>query len=322
MKRKILATPRSFRKSPGRHKEMLKEAGYELVESPFQQLATEEEMIDLIRDMDGCILGLDPATAKVIAAAPRLKVISRYGVGLDNIDVEAATAAGVVVTRTIGANHVAVAEFTMGLILTLARTIIQQERIAQSGSFKAMTGVELAGSTLGIVGLGRISREVIGRAIAFGMNVLVYSGHPDADLKGVTYAPLDSLLKESDFVSLHCTFTPDRLNLIGREALQAMKPTAYLVNTARGELVDEEALYLALKEGWISGAACDVFVHEPPLGSPLLELDNFVATPHAGARTQQAVQRMGLMASENALKVLGGDRPEHTVNPQVYEKLT
>ncbi len=320
MKGKILATPRSFRKSPGRHKEMLKEAGYELVESPFQGLATEEEMIDLIGDMDGCILGLDPATARVIAAAPRLKVISRYGVGLDNIDVDAATAAGVVVTRTIGANHVAVAEFTVGLILALARSIPQHERIAKAGSFNAMIGVELAGSTLGIVGLGLISREVIGRAIAFGMNVLVYTGHPDTDLEGVTYTPLESLLREADFVSLHCAFTPERLNLIGREELQAMKPTAYLVNTARGELVDEGALYLALKEGWIAGAACDVFVHEPPVGSPLLELDNCLATPHAGARTHQAVMRMGLMASENALKVLGGERPEHVVNPQVYEK--
>ncbi|MGQ9625326.1 MAG: phosphoglycerate dehydrogenase [Anaerolineae bacterium] len=318
MKGKILVTPRSFRKYTGPHQDMLREAGYEVINSPFDRLAEEDEMVEMLRDVDGCILGLDKVTARAIASAKRLKVISRYGVGVDNIDLDAATAAGIVVTSTPGTNHVAVAEFTLGLILALARSIPQQIRIAKSGSFNALTGIELAGSTLGIVGLGHISREVISRALALSMRVLVHTNYPDAGLKGVEYVPLNRLLIEADFVSLHCAFTPDRLNLIGAEELKAMKPTAYLINTARGELIDEDALYLALKEGWIAGAACDVFVHEPPVGSPLLELDNFIATPHAGARTHQAVMRMGILASENALKVLRGERPEHVLNPQVY----
>jgi D-3-phosphoglycerate dehydrogenase len=264
---------------------------------------------------------LDEVTAKVIAAGKHLKVISRYGVGVDKVDLEAATAAGVVVTNTPGANSIAVAELTLGLMLALARRIPQHNASTRAGSWSRVTGIELAGKTLGIVGLGWISREMIRRASAFDMRIVVQSRYPDkglADQYGVEYVPLERLLKESDFVSLHCTITPERADLIGEKALRAMKPTSYLINTARGELVDEEALYRALREGWIAGAASDVFTQEPPTGNPLLELDNFIVTPHLGATTHESVQRMGVLASENALKVLRGERPLYVVNPEVY----
>ena len=160
---------------------------------------------------------------------------------------------------------------------------------------------------------------MIQRALAFDMRVLVNTGYPDKALK-VEYVPLERLIAESDFASLHCALTPERVNLIGEARLRSMKSTSYLINTARGELIDEAALYRALKEGWIAGAASDVFVKEPPTGSPLLELDNFIATPHIGANTRESVLRMGVMAAENALQVLRGERPLYVVNPEVYEK--
>jgi len=316
---KILVTARSFRITPGRHKELLEESGYQVVESPLDRPLKEAEMVELIRDADGAILGLDEVTAKVIEAGRQLKVLSRYGVGVDRVDLKAATAAGVVVTNTPGTNHIAVAELTLGLMLSVARRIPQHNNIAKAGEWKRVTGTELTGKTLGIIGLGQISREVIQRALAFDMHVLVSTGYPDKALK-VEYVPLERLLAESDFVSLHCSLTPERVNLIGEAQLMSMKPTSYLINTARGELVDEGALYRALKEGWIAGAASDVFVEEPPRGSPLLELDSFIATPHTGANTRESVLRMGVLAVENALQVLRGERPAYVVNPEVYKE--
>ncbi len=320
---KILVTARSFRKTPGRHKELLEQSGHQVVESPLDRPLKEAEMVGLVSDVDGAILGLDEVTAKVIAAGKRLKVISRYGAGVDNVNLEAATAAGVAVTNTPGANSIAVAELTLGLMLSLARRIPQHNASTRAGSWSRVTGIELAGKTLGIVGLGQISREVIRRASAFGMRIVVQTGYPDeklADQYGVEYLPLERLLREADFVSLHCAVTPERADLIGGEELKAMKPTSYLINTARGGLVDEEALYRALQEGWIAGAAMDAFKEEPATASPLVGLDNFIATPHIGATTHESVLRMGIRAVENALQVLRGERPPYVVNPEVYEK--
>ncbi|HAL62414.1 MAG TPA: hydroxyacid dehydrogenase [Chloroflexi bacterium] len=320
---KILVTARSFIKTPGRHKELLEQSGYQVVENPLDRPLKEAEMVELIRDMDGAILGLDEVTAKVIEAGQQLKVLSRYGVGVDKIDLRAATAAGVVVTNAPGTNHIAVAELTLGLMLSLARRIPQHDRIVKDGSWERVRGTELAGKTLGIVGLGWISREVIRRASAFGMKIVVQTGYPDEELAddyGVEYLPLEDLLKEADFISLHCAFSPERADLIGERELRAMKPTSYLINTARGELVDEEALLRALQEGWIAGAAMDAFKEEPATASPLVGLDNFIATPHIGAATHESILRMGTLAVENALQVLRGERPPYVVNPEVYKK--
>jgi len=320
---KILVTARSFIQTPGRHKELLAQSGYQIVENPLDRPLKEEEMVELIKDVEGAILGLDEVTARVIEAGRQLKVLSRYGVGVDKVDLKAATAAGVVVTNTPGTNHIAVAELTLGLMLSLARRIPQHDRIVKEGSWNRVRGTELAGKTLGIVGLGWISREVIRRAFAFDMKIVVQTAYPDKELSdhyGVEYLPLEDLLKEADFISLHCTFTPERADLIGEKELRAMKTTSYLINTARGELVDEEALLVALKEGWIAGAAMDAFKEEPATANPLVRLDNFIATPHIGATTLESVIRMGVLAAENALQVLRGERPPYVVNPEVYER--
>jgi D-3-phosphoglycerate dehydrogenase len=242
---------------------------------------------------------------------------------VDRVDLEAATAAAVVVTNTPGTNHIAVTELTLGLMLSLARRIPQHNRSVKEGSWERVRGTELAGKTLGIVGLGWISKEVIRRASPFDMKIVVQTGYPDkelADEYGVEYLSLEHLLKEADFVSLHCAFTPERADLIGEKELRAMKPTSYLINTARGELVDEGALLRALQEGWIAGAAMDAFKEEPATASPLVRLDNFIATPHIGAATYESILRMGTLAVENALQVLRGERPPHVVNPGVYRE--
>lgn len=321
---KIVVTPRSFLRTAGQHHELLEQAGCEVVPNPFDRSLKANELKELIADADGAILGLDECPAEVIQAAPKLRVISRYGTGTDKVDLEAATKAGVVVTVTPGTNHVSVAELTMGLLLALARRIPQHSATAKQGSWKRITGTELADKNLGIVGLGQISREVTKRAYCFGMHLLVHTSYPDKELStryGVRYGDLDQLLTESDFLSLHCALTPPRVKMISESELRTMKPTSYLVNTARGELVDEEALAMALEEGWIAGAASDVMTKEPPDPSnPLLRLENFILTPHAGAATEESVLRMGILSVENALQVLKGGRPFHVVNPEVYTK--
>jgi len=323
MRFKVLVTPRSFLTQPGEHQRVLHEAGCQVVEPSRNRPLRAVEMVNLVGDVDGAIIGLDQVNAEVIAAAPKLHVISKYGTGLDNIDLDAATRAGVVVTCTPGANHVSVAELAMGLMLALARHIPQHSSSVKAGSWKRMRGVELAEKKLGIVGLGRIGMAVARRARAFDMHVLYYDvcRRQDAEAEGwLAYADLDALLAESDFVSLHCPFTPEQGTMIGEAQLREMKPTAYLVNAARGGLVDEAALAQALHDGWIAGAASDAFVDEPPTGSPLLALDNFVASPHAGAATCESVRRMAVMAARNTVLVLQGQRPLAVANPAVYER--
>ncbi len=323
MSGRILITTRSFRKLDDPHKQVLSDAGYEIVNSPYSRPATAEEMTDLLADVDGAILGVDHVNAASLARADRLKVISRYGIGVDAVDIAAATERGIVVTNTPGANSVAVAELALGLMLALARHIPAQDKRTRAGEFSPVPGVELAGQTLGLLGLGRIGREVVQRAAAFGMTIQFYDPYPPADDFAERYSlravSLHDLIASSDFISLHLPLTEQTHNLIDRDAIASMRHGAILINTARGGLIDEDALYEALSENKLAGAGFDAFASEPPAGSPLLTLDNFIATPHTGSSTRQTTLKMGLMASQNALAVLRGDRPEHVVNPEVYE---
>ncbi len=324
MKGKILVTSRSFRKTRGPHWQILEANGYQIVESPYDHAVEADVLAPLVQDTVGVILGLDKMTADVINQARQLKVISRYGVGLDNVDLEAATARGIIVTNTPGANSISVAELALALILALARHILYHDQMVKQGGWTPVTGVELEGQTLGLIGLGRIGREVARRAAAFNMRLLYYDPVPPPpellSKVAAAYRLLETLLSESDIISLHLPLTDDTRNLIDQQALARIKPSAFLINTSRGGLVDEEALYRALVEGKLAGAACDVFSHEPPAGNPLLTLDNFIATPHVGSTTRQAALRMGLMAAENALAVLRGERPANVVNPEVYAR--
>jgi D-3-phosphoglycerate dehydrogenase len=325
MKDKILVTARSFRKTPGPHQTMLTDAGYEVAYNPHDRPLEASELAELGRDVVGMLLGVDSVTAEVFEQAKRLKVISRYGVGLDTVDLKAATAHGVVVTITPGANSVTVAELTIGLMFALARRIAHHDRIVKGGKWSRVSGIELTGLTLGLLGLGRIGQEVARRAAGLGMKVIFYDPMPPpqnvASELRVEYHPLDEVIAGSDVLSLHVPLNETTRNLIDGARLAQMKPAALLINTARGGLVDEQALYEALAEGRLAGAACDVFATEPPAENPLLGLDQFIATPHLGSDTVQTVLRMGTMAAENLLAVLRGERPASVANPEVYDRL-
>jgi D-3-phosphoglycerate dehydrogenase len=322
MKGRILVTARTFRQLGGPHQEILRRAGYELVSSPLDRPLQADELADLVGGVDAIILGLDSLTAAVLERADRLKVVARYGVGLDNVDLEAATARGIVVTTTPGANSVAVAELTLTFALALARGLTFHDRAVRAGRWERRPGFELQATTLGIVGLGAIGREVAARGLALGMRLVCTDPVPPP-LELVRHLEierlsLEALLRSSDVVSLHTPLTSETRGMIGAAELAQMKPGAVLINTARGGLVDEAALYQALRAGRLGGAALDVFDREPPGRSPLLELDNFLATPHIGSTTLQSAARMGLMAAENALAVLEGRRPEAVANPEVF----
>jgi D-3-phosphoglycerate dehydrogenase / 2-oxoglutarate reductase len=274
-----------------------------------------------VAEADGWIAGVEPIDRSVIEHAPRLKVIARYGVGVDNVDLVAAAERGIVVTNTPGANAGAVAELVIGLLLSLARGIPAADRAVRAGRWIASGGVALEGKALGLLGFGAIGRAVAPRARALGCRVLVYDPAPAAATAArkldVEQASQAELLAASDFVSLHLPVLPETRGMVDAAFLAAMKPGAYLVNAARGELVNEVALLEALRTGHLAGAALDALAQEPPPpGFPLGELDNVVLTPHLGAHTDRAVRTMGRRAMENCLAVLRGEQPPDPVVPK------
>jgi D-3-phosphoglycerate dehydrogenase len=319
---KVLVSARSFRKMQGEHWRVLQDAGYEIVTPEQDQPLKEAEMISIIGDVDAALVGNDAVTERVIAAAPRLKVVSKHGVGVDNVDVPAATRAGVIVTNTPGANQVAVAEMAVALIMALTRKLAYHDTLVKSGGWSRIIGTEIAGKIVGLVGLGRIGKEVVLRLEGFQVKFLAYDVYQDntfAAEHGVRFVTLDELLAESDIVTLHAVLTADTQSLIGEKELSLMKSSAYLVNTARGGLIDEQALYRALSENRLAGAGLDVFADEPPTNSPLLQLgDKVLLAPHLGAQTTETVLRMGRMAAENIVQVLRGEKPVGLVNPDAY----
>lgn len=274
----------------------------------------------VITDVDAVVAGTDAFSAEVIDAAGRLKVIGRCGAGYDNIDVEAATRKGIAVTFTPGANRRSVAEHVLALMLNCARLIPQNVAAVAAGDWDQRSGRELAGATLGIVGLGSIGKTVARLALALGMRVVAYDPFLDTDFvadTGIEVRSLDGVLTEADFVSLHLFLDDSTRRLIDARALALMKPGAYLINTARGEVVDENALADALESGHLGGAGLDVVETEPlPAGSRLRKLDNALVTAHIGAATVEARSRSSLMATRQVLDLLQGRTPENLVNPE------
>jgi len=257
--------------------------------------------------------------AEAIAAAKKLKVVARAGVGLDNVDVKAATTAGVMVVNAPTSNIISAAELTIGHILSLARHIPAGHVSLSAGEWKrsAYTGTELYEKTVGIIGLGRIGALITARLQAFGMEVIAYDPYitaARAQQLGVQTVSLDELLERSDFVTIHMPRTPETLGMIGAEQLQKMKKTAYVVNVARGGLIDEAALHDALVSGEIAGAALDVFVQEPPKESPLLGLPNLIVTPHLGASTDDAQEKAGISVAKSVRLALAGELVPDAVN--------
>ena len=281
---------------------------------------TEDDLITLLQGVDGIISGNHPFTRRVISAVDNLKIISRTGAGFDSIDLEAAAEHGIVVTTTPEANSESVADLAMGLMLGIARHIPQGDRDVRGGGWSHHIGVELYQKTLGIIGLGKIGKRLAKRAYGFDMTILAYDLYQDeafAAEYGVTYLSLDELLTRADFVSIHSPLSPATSGLIGEPELKLMKPTAYLINTARGPIVHEPSLIEALSAGWIAGAGLDVFSQEPPTNSPLLSIENVVLGPHVAASTEEAMYRMARGAAENVVKVFEGKQPLGVVNAVV-----
>jgi D-3-phosphoglycerate dehydrogenase len=256
---------------------------------------------------------------EAIAAAPNLKVIARAGVGLDNVDIKSATTAGVMVVNAPTSNIISAAELTVGHIISLSRFIPAAHASLAAGTWKRSkyTGVELYEKTVGIIGLGRIGALITARLQAFGMNVVAYDPYVTsarAQQLGVTLLSLDELLAQSDFITIHMPKTPETTGMISTEQFALMKPTAFIVNVARGGLIDEDALYAALKSQRIAGAGLDVFVNEPPLDSPLLSLENIILTPHLGAATDEAQEKAGVAVAKSVRLALGGELVPDAVN--------
>ncbi|MDR5693994.1 MAG: hydroxyacid dehydrogenase [Armatimonadota bacterium] len=259
-------------------------------------------------------------TRELISTCPRLRVIGRHGAGVDNVDLQAATEAGIPVTYTPSAPTDSVAELTIGLIVAVARRIVGAHQAVCTGIWhrEQFMGMELAGKVLGIIGFGSIGRAVARIAQAMGMRIVAYDPYVSRWPEGVQPVSLRGLLERADVVTIHAPLTSETKGLLGRSELAVMKPGAILVNTARGEIVDEEALAEALREGRLGGAGIDVFSREPiPREHPLLHAPNVVLTPHIGAMTEEAQRRMAMTVVEDVLRVLSGERPSYLANPEV-----
>lgn len=286
-----------------------------------------DTLLEQVRDVDGvfCLL-TERIDAELLERAPRLRIVANMAVGYDNVDLPAATARGVMVTNTPGVLTETTADLAFALILATARRLVEANRFLMAGQWTTwapmlLTGQDVYGSTLGLVGLGRIGQAVARRARGFDMRV-VYSDvarNPQAEESlGVRWLALDELLREADIVSIHTPLTPETHHLIGERELRLMKPTAILVNTARGPVVDEVALERALREGWVYAAGLDVFEREPVAPDhPLLQLPNVVALPHIGSASVATRTRMATLAAENLAAALQGKRPPNLLNPEV-----
>jgi phosphoglycerate dehydrogenase-like enzyme len=292
---------------------MLAKAGFEIVRE--RGPLPESRMLELAGQFDAYLCGDDAFTRAVIEKSlPRLKVISKYGIGLDKIDVAAATDLKVPVLFTPGVNHTTVAEHTFALLLATARNLVTEANHVAAGRWTRITGSELCGKTLAIIGFGRIGKEVAIRARAFGIKVLGYDLYWDEDFARwhdvERVQDLDALLSRSDIVSLHVNLTPQTKHLLNGQNLSRLRKGAIIVNCARGELVEVEGLVAALKSGHLRGYAADVLDQEPPPADhPLLGLPNVILTPHIGSRTNESVQRQASCAVENLTLFLSGRRP-------------
>ena len=268
---------------------------------------------EILSRLDGCdayIAGVDYITADVIEKMPAsVKVISRYGVGVDRVDLAAAKARGIAVTNTPGANSTSVCELAFALMLAAARNLPQLHQAVTAGEWPRSEGVELAGKTLGIVGFGAIGKRLALRAKAFEINVLAYDPYFDAafaEEHGIEKAELDTLLRNCDVISLHVPLTEETKHMIGAAQIAEMKKNAIIINTARGGLIDEAAAAAAIRDGKLGGLGLDAFEQEPLIDSPLKGLPRVIFTPHTGAHTAEATAKMGMMAVENAIAVLSG----------------
>jgi phosphoglycerate dehydrogenase-like enzyme len=316
---RVLLSTTSFQDTPGVHHDLLAKAGFEIVRE--RGPLPEQRMLELAGQFDAYLCGDDALTRAVIAKSlPRLKVISKYGIGLDKIDLPAATDLRVPVLFTPGVNHNTVAEHTFALLFASLRNLVVEANHVAAGRWTRITGYELHGKTLAVVGLGRIGREVALRARAFGVRLIGHGTHWDEafarEVGMERVLSFDDVLRQADVVCLHTKLTPATRHLIHAGNIGLLRKTAIIVNCARGEIVETAALVAALKEKRILAYAADVLDEEPPRpGHPLVGLPNAILTPHIGSRTHESVQRQATCAVENLTRFLSGQEPIARANP-------
>ncbi len=300
----------------------------DLAGNPDDRVATPQEIIAGVRDRDALLCtAADQIGAEIMAAAPGLKVIANFGVGFNHIDLAAASARKIPVTNTPGVLTDTTADLAFALLLGIARRVGEGERLVRARGWAGwgpmqLLGADVTGATLGIIGLGRIGRAVARRAQAFDMRVIYWNRTrlPETEeaAANVSYRSLEDVLREADFVSLHVAYTKETHRLLGEGQFALMKPTAFLINTTRGAVIDEAALARALREKRLAGAALDVYEREPELEPELYDLENALLAPHLGSSTIGTRTKMGMMAVDNLLAACTGHRPPHCVNPQVF----
>jgi D-3-phosphoglycerate dehydrogenase len=318
---KVLVTARAFWVSGQAAQQSLLDAGCEVV---WSSKAGPLPISDLIAALDGCdaVIGSsDPYNAAVFEASPKLKVVSRCGVGTDSVDMAAATTAGIIATNTPGAMAEGVADYTFGLMLAVCRSIPAANEMMRSGAWGELPGASVFQKTLGLVGVGRIGQSVAQRASGFCMRVIAYDpilASSGTVPTGIEFVDLDTLLAQSDFISLHAPATAETVGMINAKTLAKMKPTAYLINTARGALINDEDLIAALDAGTIAGAALDVYAQEPlPADHPLRGAKRCILSPHNAFNSLESTQAMSWQAAANVLELMRGVRPVNVCNPDV-----
>ena len=315
---RILITTTSYQDNPGEHHTLLEEAKYEIVRG--RGPLNEEATLELVGEVDGMICGDDVITRKVMEAAlPRLRVISKYGIGVDKIDIQAATELGLPVLFTPGVNHTTVAEHTFLLILCLVKNLIEEAGHTAAGRWVRVTGSEIMGKRLGIIGLGRIGKEVALRARAFGMEVMAYDIFWDESFAAhheVERAEsMEAIFRRADIISLHTNLTDETRGMINEETIGIMREGVLLINCSRGEVIEIDAMVQALESGKVGGYGADVLDREPPPADhPLLGANNCLVTPHIASRTYESVERQAVMSTRNLILALRGEPPLAQVN--------
>ena len=306
---KILITPRSFGKyNQNDIKKKLDSLGINYYINDLGRSLNEDEMIDALKDVDGAIVGVDPLNKKVLEAAPNLKAIAKYGVGLDNIDLDYCKEKSIKISKTVGANSNAVADYTFALLLAVARKVVLLDRKARDNDYSKVISTDVYGKKIGVLGLGAIGKGVVKRAAGFGMDIYGYDIYEDKEFNSqydIKFTSVDEILNKCDFVTLHLPLSKDTKHIINKDNLNKCKRDLILINTARGGLVDEKELYEALNTKQIFGAGLDVFENLDKPYEKLLELENVVLGNHTAASTLDATNNMTNMALENLLTDLG-----------------
>lgn len=315
---RVLVTPNSYAKYDPQLKIQLETQVGEVIYNKTGKPLSSAQVADLLPGVDGYIAGVDHIDRDALASADSLKVIVRYGVGIDRVDLAAASEKGIILSNTPGANASSVAELALGLMLALARQIPQASIAIGQGQWPRLHGLTLETKTIGIIGLGAIGKELAKRLGNFNCRIVAYDPYADhefAQKHNVDFVGLDDLIANADFISLHLPVLPETRAMVDEKFIHAMKPGSFLINTARGELIVEDALIEGLQSGHLCGAALDAFSKEPPdAHNPLLAIPQVICTPHLGAQTDGAANTMGRMALHECLRVLKGEKPLYRVN--------